>query len=204
MSRIELGVQAIKELVSIIMGIAVANIVTATVGITLLKVTATSSHFVTPSGRGFLAIGGALVMLVTRFYHGNVRAIDEEWQGGGVGGDNVSVVEFLELAVVMVEGSLFAAFGLLLERPDFLWGALFGLFSLDVVFGLLGFWAKSAMTRPKKIWLVLNGLTIAGLTCLYLYHLSFARMVVGIVGVSTLLDYTLNWNLFFPKRDPQN
>lgn len=198
MTRLESGIKAIREVIPIIMGVAIANIVTATVSLQFGKtaIAPVKLPFAVPSKHGLFALGIMLTLLAVRFYHGNVRALDEEAAPS-------PFLEALGLLVLVVEGSIFAAFGLLLEHPEALWGTLFILSFLDLLFFCVERAVASGLSRHKRNWFLLNLVTLCAMCAQYFLFLPYTRMLVAIFLIATVLDYSVNWQFYFPVQETQ-
>src|SRR4029077_5025461 len=227
---------ALKELLTIIMGISIGNIVIAASELALGTKIAPAGKvpFETPSQSGYAALGLSLILLAVRFFHGNIRALDEDHANNlpeapctavsdeepsvSTSRDRSSLSRFaaqlagqyrimarghaitqaLDLLIVMVQGTVFAAFGLLLQRPPLLWGSLFGLFVSDLFLATTFFLATGTMSPHRTKWVMINMLSVMLLAAEYLFFLPFWASLASVLVVGSLIDYILNWNLYFP------
>lgn len=247
MDRVASGFGALKELVAIIMGIAVGSIV-ITSGELALGIKnigpAPERPFQAPSPVGFVVLGASLVITAVRFYHGNVRAIDDDYSlnpddpsesivgrhgadlqeklgrleneavSGRYGRLKIKIQEWklremigglvwvqaFDFLVVLIQGSTFAAFGLLLQRPKFLWCALFLLCITDLFLGAIWwFFTPGKVPRHRSIWGIISMLTITVLAAEYLFSLPYPHAIVGTLLIGSAIDYALNWGFYFPS-----
>jgi hypothetical protein len=240
MDRLASGFGALKELLTIIMGVAIGNIVIAATELTLgtKVIPAGKVPFETPSHTGYAALGLSLILIAVRFFHGNVRALDEDHannsfarteadlgpensgENPGESGSQDSssilrpasklamqyrevarghaVTQALDLVIVMVQGTVFAAFGLLLQRPQMLWVSLFGLFVSDLFLAATFFLATGTMSPHRTRWAMINMLSVMLLAAEYLFFLPFWSTLASVLVLGSALDYITNWSLYFP------
>ena len=108
-------------------------------------------------------------------------------------------VQALDFLVILIQGSTFAAFGLLMQRPNLLWGALFLLCITDLFLGATWFLATGKMVRHRYIWVVISMLTITILAGEYFFYLPYPSTMASAVFIGSIFDYIANWSLYFPS-----
>ena len=179
---------AVKELITIVMCLAAANVVTEFARNTQK----------TPAGYGLLA---AMLLSVVRFYHGNVLSVDRH----AAEGVPLPVTQAVTFFVVMAQSFLFSFVPYYFDRPVVLFRLIGAVFLLDIVWNVPHMirtpW-KINRDRPETVWagLAVFGGLVIGFS--KLFNLERVPTIVGILIVAGVLDYVVNSKLYFPSEAP--
>jgi len=210
--------QSLKEIVSIVMGLALTNCVL--VLITRGEYTHVEDLSVLPVSSALYSL--VLIVNIVRFYHGNLRHMETLYGRtaqkvrasvhghgrapfGGLGID--FVVVFMQSIIFAVMS--FYATGHNGPRREFL--LLFMvLMAFDLVWNIM---TQQAMNDAKELrhqrrWILNNLVAVVAILVLYLKFKQHQEVVyldigAGVLATNTIVDFVISWGFYFPSlMDP--
>lgn len=196
---------SLKEIVSIIMGLALTNSILALI---------TLHHYTSVAPLSALPVWSVLFTLVLvaniiRFYHGNVRHVDSLY---GESAREVAACTHgslgnlgLDFTVVFIQSIIFAVLSFYASRrPDFLL-----LFIILLMFDLI--WnivtqqeaSEARDVSHQRGWMLNNVVGVLALVVFYMayqehHHVVWLEVGAAVVAVNTLADYVISWKFYFP------
>jgi hypothetical protein len=201
MDGLRSNIAALKELLTIIYGVAVATIVESAIELAgeFEKPRMKPAPFDTPGAAGFLALGIAFVMLTVRFFHGNIRSLDDD--GGAP--DRLPLVAKVgqagTLIAIVTQGAILGSLGKLLRDPELLWYGLWALFIADIALVAVDWVSRQELPqRPKAVWIALTLFSLLSLEAQRVMEAPFCYTIVALIVLSTVVDYWVNWSFYFP------
>jgi hypothetical protein len=200
---------SLKEIVSIVMGLALTNCV---------MVLITQGHYNTVTALSALPLASVLYSLVlianiVRFYHGNVRHMDTLYGNPGhrlmtsVHGHGPAPLGGLgiDFIVVFLQSIIFAVISFYASpRREFLLLFMI-LLSFDLVWNIL----TQQVTHDAKDlihqrrWMLNNLVGVVGILVLYLkykqdHSVAYLDIGAAVLAVNTLVDFVISWRFYFP------
>ncbi|HEV2975664.1 MAG TPA: hypothetical protein VGX69_11850 [Solirubrobacteraceae bacterium] len=199
---------SLKEIVSIIMGLALTNCV---------MVLITGGHYAGVTALSSLRLASVLYSLVlianiVRFYHGNQRHMDTLYGDAGrktvsahghgpapLGGLGIDFIVVFLQAIIFAVISFYAS-----PRREFL--LLFMvLLAFDLIWNIL---TQQVVHDARDLahqqrWVLNNFVCVVGILVLYLkykQHHTVLYLDIGasVLALNTLVDFVLNWRFYFP------
>jgi hypothetical protein len=197
---------SLKEIVSIVMGLALTNSILALI---------TDGHYTSVSKLSQLPLTAVLytvvlIVNIVRFYHGNMRHMDSLYgqparraarsTHGSLG--NLG----LDFIVVFFESILFAVISFYAShKSDFVLLFL-------ILLGTDLFWNVITLQEGNDVrdishqrgWMVNNVLAVVLLLVLYLtshgeaHHRLLLNIGVGVIAANTIVDFVISWKFYFP------
>lgn len=150
----------------------------------------------------------AFCLTLVPFYHGTIRYFDDSY---------LCSTSDLHPASFMLDYLFFCASGGLIVwlgamfgphfDPDYFMRVYSGLLAMDIVWGLMTHFLTNSL-RNVKPWLWLNFAVLFAMAMLWSWgHKSFqstqVTMFLFIAPARSILDYALNWDMYFPRVKPQ-
>jgi hypothetical protein len=137
------------------------------------------------------------------FYHGTMRYFDDSYFSTSSelkpGSFMLDYIFFCTSAGLLVWlGAMFgAAF-----NPDYFMRVYAGLLAMDIVWGFMTHFLTNSYMRVKY-WLWLNFAVLFGIGLIWAWRHPFQSnqitMFLIIAPTRSILDYALNWNMYFPR-----
>jgi hypothetical protein len=200
MKALESSFSALKELITIIMCIAIGNIMIESfkhmfmtnksskplLGLNIINI-------------DYLLLGFSLTLLAARFYHGNIRTLDEAAEMQCKIDENSSLGRFFDFVAIIIQGSIFSGIGIILGNRDALFITLLSLLFSDIMLVATGFMAFGKLTIERNRWVFINIFSIIMLIAVELFNLPFMISVYLTLIVGSVIDYLLNWSFYFPN-----
>jgi hypothetical protein len=202
---------SLKEIVSIVMGLALTNSILALI---------TDSHYTSIAQLSKLPLTTALYTIVlivniVRFYHGNIRHMDALYGQPArhvARSTHASLGNLgLDFIVVFLESILFAVISFYAShKSDFVLLFLI-LLSTDFVWNMVTIQEKSAdrdVSHPRG-WMMNNFMIVAALVILYFvskgdpHHRLLLNLGVGAIALNTVVDFIISWKFYFPVFQPE-
>lgn len=202
---------SLKEIVSIVMGLALTNSILALI---------TDSHYTSIAKLSKLPLTAALYTIVlivniVRFYHGNMRHMDALYGQPArrvARSTHASLGNLgLDFIVVFLESILFAVISFYAShKSDFVLLFLI-LLSIDFMWNLVTIQEKSADRDVSHLrgWMMNNFMIIAALVILYFvskgdpHHRLLLNLGVGAIALNTVADFIISWKFYFPVFQPE-
>lgn len=215
--RIISVISSLKELVSIVMAIALTN---------------TMFQFMVKNGnvkliRDFSLLESLifvlLIVTIIRFYHGNMRHLDEVFiHPISNNSSSMSVkahpriekmaVDFIS---ILLEGLLFGALSFYFSICRYFFGLFILLLGIDVVWFLIVFastlpsnQASFQIFKHQRNWLLINVITLIAFLIVYASTENIEQTLryyifLTILFSNTFFDYAFNWRFYFPSLFPK-
>lgn len=193
MNALESSYKALKNLVTIIMGIAILNTVNESF------VHLFDNKHGANEKLEFVFLGLSLTFLTFRFYHGNIRTLDASMEGT-LEAYRSSFGRFLDLITILFQGCLFSIIGLMLRSDAFshesLVKLLLFIFASDLL--LVAIEAIFAsLSTVRKGWVLLNVVAAAWLGAGLLFTMPLTQTIISAVLLTSLAEYFFNWDFYF-------
>lgn len=197
LAAVQSNIRVLQEFMTIIMGIALANLVFQFVIRSVVDIELGKLRDFNPRAGGMFL---AMTVLSIRFFHGNMRALDDVYMTSDSADSVHRWMELTDFFVLIGQGLIFCAIGFLLETLDGIFWCLVIMFSLDVVFGLVPifFGSTRILERGRRTWFFLGLVSLVALGVIKLFGLYLFWALVGISGFTTVLDYLINAEIYFP------
>jgi hypothetical protein len=197
---------SLKEIVSIVMGLALTNSVLALI---------TNHHYTSVLTLSALPLSGVLytlvlIMNIVRFYHGNMRHMDSLY---GVPARKLALSTHgslgslgVDFSVVFLESVVFAVISFYAgHRADFVLLFLI-LLAIDLLWNIVTLQEGSEArdVSHQRGWMVNNVLAVVALLALYFgyqnhhHDLVLLHVAVGVVALNTVIDFAISWKFYFP------
>jgi Nucleoside 2-deoxyribosyltransferase len=197
-----------KSVLAIVNGLILTNT-------TLVLITSGHYSHIVPLGKlGMENIAFAAILManVVRFYHGNVRHLDAAYGSesvlraasgrhmeprGGLG------VDFL---VIFTQSVLFSVTSFYILAHVTYVSLFIVLLGFDIIWAVYSEPSHADRTAsPQRMWLLNNLGAITALVVCFLLYKAHHRIwaldaAVGVLAVTTILDFALNWGFYFPSR----
>lgn len=202
---------SLKEIVTIVCGLAAAGAVA-----NLLAAARGSEGQIVPDrlGWGELALFSALILLIARFYHGNVRHLDEEYEGGvgrafvklRIPGSSARITA--DFFVILTQSLMLASLGYLLRDPVYFGYVIVALLALDALWFFFFHTPLDSHAERSKHW-ALNNIVFAAILAITLYfsgrleELNQSALPAAIsllILVNSTLDFVNQRSFYFPSR----
>jgi hypothetical protein len=197
--------------------LAIVNGLTLTNTLLVLITGATYSKVITLDKLDAEDIAFAVVLMATivRFYHGNMRHLDSAYGNesaapvasgrhaetrGGLG---------LDFLVVLTQSVMFAVASFYVGFHSEYVSIFIVLLVFDIAWAVYSVGSDAQLDSPQRTWILINFFATACLVLFYLIHRSHparhwsldATLVV--LAVTTVLDFALNWDFYFPSGGSQ-
>lgn len=201
MRSLESSFDALKQLISIIMGIAIGNVMIESFK-HLFHAHVSSDPLLAHLKIGnvdYLMLGFSLTLLAVRFYHGNIRTLDEAAEVQSSEYESSSLGRFLDFVAIILQGSIFSVLGMTLENRETLWITLLLLLLSDVFLAATGFLTLGKLSHERQRWVFINLFSVIMLSAGKLFNLPFMPFVILTLVVGSVVDYLLNWDFYFPQ-----
>jgi len=202
------NVKTLQGFVGILMGIGLTNLVREFVMTNRLNETVLLKDL--DLGSILLVIAGISVFV--RFYHGNMRIMEELYQHGDAGAMSMRLTPLMDWVVTVSQAAILAALGLFVRnRVNFQW-LILGVYTIDVIWLILsglGPIRTDAVTAIGRKWAAINGLSFFVLAIIG--GLYWNEMITsnasgiyfgGVVVLGGVVDYWLNHSFYFPSDTP--
>jgi hypothetical protein len=194
------SVQQLAELYTVVIGIALS--------IAIYNAIDQNAQYL-PVRIHLLPVLGAFVFLVVPFYHGAMRHLFATYVEGGGSSNIKSIALLLDFFLLFLEGCLFVMMASTLGKPETFAWVVVTLLSLDSIWGFLAWIATTGAKSQfaEKIWAAINIVTAVVLALVlilakdrFLNHgLSMAFVIMLILFLRTVIDYSLTWWFYFPE-----
>lgn len=191
------AISSLKELVVILSGI------TITVAITTVAETMRTQTVGSP---WMFALFTVLILNVVRFYHGNMRLLDDSYLDADRVVRRNIVVDFV---VIFTTSVLFAAMGAFLNRADLFYTCFLSILVIDIIWALLALASNNQdELQIQQRWLLNNlvftvFVVLATLGSFQYPGVMTPDVTAGIVLVclmlNTLIDFFVSRNFYFPS-----
>jgi len=198
---------SLKEIVSIVMGLALTNSVLALI---------TDHHYTSVLSLSSLPLAGVLytvviVINIVRFYHGNMRHMESLY---GAPARNAALSTHgslgnlgLDFSVVFLESIVFAVISFYSgHRGDFVLLFLI-LLAVDLMWNIVTMQEGSDErdVSHQRRWMMNNVLAVLALFGLYFayqnhhnHHPVLMHIAVGVVALNTAIDFAISCGFYFP------
>lgn len=198
-----------KSVLAIVNGLILTNT-------TLVLITGGHYSRILPLGKlGTENIVFAVVLManVVRFYHGNVRHLDAAYGSesvaraasgrhveprGGLG---------LDFLIIFTQSLLFSVTSFYILSHAAYISLVIALLAFDIIWAVYSEPPQGDYTvSPQRMWLLNNLGAISTLVVFFLiYKAHHGRdwaldAAVGVLAITTIADFTLNWEFYFPSR----
>jgi hypothetical protein len=199
---------SLKEIVSIVMGLALTNSVLALI---------TGHHYTSVLALSSLPLAGVLytgvlIMNIVRFYHGNMRHMQSLY---GAPARNIALSTHgslgnlgLDFSVVFLESIIFAVISFYAgHRGDFVVLFLI-LLAVDLMWNIVTMQEGSVPrdVSHQRRWMMNNVLAVLALFGLYFayqnhhnHHPVLMHIAVGVIALNTAIDFAISWGFYFPR-----
>lgn len=193
------AVNSLKELVVILSGI------TITFAITAIAKEAKNANGAFPGELGLFLI---LVLSIIRFYHGNMRLLDDSYLDHLEGGSTERNI-ILDFSVILVTSIAFAAMGAFIDQPVFFFSCFAMILIMDGLWGVLCISANNIDAIPiQRHWMGNN--FVCGSTILIIFNVSLSHpllfrgvsptLIIAACALgSTFYDFAVSWRFYFPR-----
>ncbi len=198
-----------KSVLAIVNGLTLTN---------TLLVLISGGHYsrIIPLGKlGAENIIFAVVLManIVRFYHGNIRHLDAAYGSesvaraasgrhveprGGLG---------LDFFIIFTQSLLFSVTSFYINSPPAYISLFIILLGFDVLWTVYSQTDGDLTASPQRMWLLNNLVALTILIVLYLVYKAHAGrgwaldIAVGVLAVTTVVDFVLNWRFYFPRRN---
>lgn len=203
--RLDKATGSLKQLVSIVTGVTVAQSIYLFVSNGSYSSIRTFETFSPPSIIFFVL----MISNLLRFYHGNMRLLDEYYSSG----DNHRPPRRLDVDFFVIFGQsvLLAAMSFYVGKTREFFTLYTALLIVDVIwfFITLGFAETWLEFRRQRNWAINNVITVIALILVYANRASFSPEVyfyvlVGLIIANTLADFVISWLFYFPHLAMSN
>jgi len=173
------------------MGLAAANTV-----VQFITIHTPANGVFTPESHIEYPLLIALLLFVVRFYHGNVLNIDYHSEVQGI---PKSVTQGITFFVVLGQSFMFTFVPYFFHEELRLTYLLIFVFVLDVLWSVpVLIWSRDLHGKHEKVWACLAILGCGLFAMRLVFATDFRLTIVGILYVTSILDYGLNWSFYFP------
>jgi len=144
----------------------------------------------------------AFLLIIVPFYHGANRYLDQTYVF-----QKVPIKPFtllVDFFVLFLEAMIFYWMALRLTEWETFFSLLLVLLVVDIVWIIFVYFYSQTFSDVKK-WGLINTITVC-VMAIFLYtpllpnEIKPAGLAI-LTSIRTLVDYILNWNFFYPKRE---
>jgi hypothetical protein len=151
----------------------------------------------------------SFLIIIIPFHQGAVRHLFATYVEGGASTRIQRGALAFDFLILFVEGCLFVALALLIEKPNLFTIVIIALLALDCVWGFLAtiaFVGAQAQTAEKK-WSIINLAAAAILVLAYIFgppllqgwNIEMKIVVLLICLLRTITDYYWSWDFYYPN-----
>lgn len=199
------NVKTLQGFIGILMGVGLANLVREFITRNKLN----DGTLIWSLGPGPLLLVAAGLSVFVRFYHGNMRIMEELYQPGTEHTTTVRVTQMGDWVVTLSQAIILAALGLFVTQPvNYQWLIVF-VYLIDITWLLISQFGRSRgddlTTTIAKRWAAINGLSLVLLAVVQGMYLLQAINVgkseicfAAIIIIGAVVDYVLNGKFYFP------
>lgn len=201
-ARTKTNLEVLETLVTIIMGLALGDILIQF--IETFGLNKGALIWAVPLGATMLLV--ALLVIVTRFYHGNMRIIREVHDTPGA--SSVTLGQVADWGVILAQGALFIVVGHFHANPVNLNWVVLAVLTIDVLWLLVAVARQgeaSAARSAARVWAALNGITFIALIVIQILYIQgvlgvdWSRILfASCLIVASVFDYWLQYRFYFP------